>query len=447
MGVTKIWDVKTRLDRTLEYVVNPLKTESTVKTDTPNEVLDKVINYTQDSGKTQMKKYVTAINCNTTYAKEQFENVKRHFDKNDGILAYHAYQSFADYDDVTADIAHEIGVKLAEEIWGNRFQIIISTHLNTDCLHNHFLVNSVSFVDGKKYHDCRASYQKIREVSDRLCREYGLTVIENPKRGKEPIYIAQADKTGMPTRYSMTREAVDKAISKSHNMKELEMNLKGMGYKVQFSSKRKYWTVTPKGWDRAIRLYRLGENYTNEKIVERVAENSKGIIFAPFHRPSLPKKQYLLITRKERIGKIKGIRGLYLKYCYMLGYLPKYTQNPKMVHYLLKDELMKCEQYTNQVRFLGKHKIETEDELKFFIEMKHFEKDNLTAEREELRRKIRRKLPEDEIANMKKKIVEISKSLKELRDDIKMAENIGVKSVDIKEKISNIENEKEVKAR
>lgn len=447
MAVTKIWDVKNRLDKTLDYVVNPDKTEYKVKGEDSEDVLNKVISYTADGEKTQMQKYVTAINCNTTYAREQFENVKRHFSKNDGVLAYHGYQSFAEYDNVSADIAHEIGVRFAEELWGERFQIIVSTHLNTDCLHNHFILNSVSFVDGKKYHDCRASYRKMREVSDKLCREYGLTVIENPKQGNEPVYMAQAGKAGMPTRYSMARAAVDEAIGSSRNIIELEMNLKRMGYKVQFSNNRKYWTITPKGWERPIRLYRLGEEYTNDRIIERLSENSGMIKFEIFQRKAKGKRQYILITRKDRISRIGGIKGLYLRYCYMLGYLPKYTQNPKRVHYILKDELIKCEQYTKQIRLMGKYKIESESDLKQFIKVKTEEKNSIIDQRSELQKQARRKLPENEVNVIKENISELSRRLKSIKDEIKLAQAIEVKTSDIQTRMEAIEKEKEVKIR
>ena len=106
-------------------------------------------------------------------------------------------QSFADYDDITPDMAHEIGVKLAEELWGDRFQVIVATHLNTKCLHNHFVINSVSFADGKSI--MTAEYlPAYEEVSDSICRQYGLTVIEKPTgaenlctchRRKKPEYL------------------------------------------------------------------------------------------------------------------------------------------------------------------------------------------------------------------------------------------------------------------
>ncbi len=97
-------------------------------------------------------------------------------------------------------------VKLAEKMWGDRFQVIVATHLNTECLHNHFVVNSVSFADGKHYHDNKANLRLLRHHSDELCREYALSVIEHPSGRKKPYALYQAEKQGRPTRDNVARQ-------------------------------------------------------------------------------------------------------------------------------------------------------------------------------------------------------------------------------------------------
>ena len=121
MGTTKIWKVKTNLTRAIDYVMDSRKTALKGAGEESGSDIENVIGYALDGEKTFSGRYVTALNCNATYAKEQFETIKKRFGKEDGILAFHAYQSFADYDDITPDMAHEIGVKLAEELWGDRF--------------------------------------------------------------------------------------------------------------------------------------------------------------------------------------------------------------------------------------------------------------------------------------------------------------------------------------
>ena len=131
-------------------------------------------------------------------------------------------------------------------MWGDRFQVIVATHLNTDCLHNHFVVNSVSFADGMHYHDNKANLRLLRQRSDELCREYALSVIEHPSGKKKPYALYQAEKQGRPTRDNVARQAVDEAISKSFTLKDFDRQLAEMGYRINFDPNRKYWTIIGK---------------------------------------------------------------------------------------------------------------------------------------------------------------------------------------------------------
>ena len=424
MAVTKIWDVKSRLDHVIDYVTDP----------------DKTYNAGYDDG--EQKYFITAMNCNATCAKRQFQNVKKQFSKTSGIIAYHGYQSFAP-GEVSAQEAHRIGVELAEQLWAGRFQVIVSTHVNTDCIHNHLLFNPVSFKDGKKYHDCREAYRKMRETSDRICREHGLSMIEDPESRKDPSNLHRMDKAGMPPRYNVTRQAVDEAIAKSSNLHELAMNLKSLDYTARFQANRKYWTVIPKGWEKPIRLARLGEEYTNERILARLSEERQAIRMEPFQRKSIRPRQYLLMTRKDRLRKVGGLRGLYLRYCYELGYLPKYRKRWSRVHYLLKDDLLRCEQYSKQARLLGTYHIETREDLASFISDKNAEYEKLFAKRDELRKIARRVMPEESRAEIKKEITELTEKLKALREEIKLSEDIRERSDTLKENIEKIDKEQE----
>lgn len=424
MAVTKIWDVKSRLDHVIDYVTDPEKT------------------YNAEYENGEQKYFVTAMNCNATCAKRQFQNVKKQFSKTGGIIAYHGYQSFAP-GEVSAKQAHRIGVELAEKLWSDRFQVIVSTHVNTDCIHNHLLFNSVSFRDGKKYHDCREAYRKMREASDGICREHGLSIIENPQNRKDPSNLHRMDRAGMPTRYNVTRQAVDEAIAKSSNLHELVMNLKTSGYTARFQANRKYWTVIPKGWKKPIRLARLGEEYTNERILARLLEERPAIRMEPFQKKSVRPRQYLLITRKDKIRKVGGLRGMYLRYCYELGYLPKYRKRWNRVHYLLKDDLLRCEQYSRQARLLGTYQIETREDLDDFLSEKHAEYEKLFAKRDELRKIARRVMPDESRAGIKKEITEITGKLKTLREEIKLSEGIWERSDAIKEKLETMDKEQE----
>ena len=446
MAVTKIWDVKGRLDNPINYVMNPDKITNPEYEKAFLQALGDVIEYAANEDKTERHYFVSGINCNTTYARRQFQTTKNAYDKNGGIVAYHGYQSFAE-GEVTPEEAHQIGLELAEELWGERFQVIVATHVNTKCLHNHFVINSVSWTDGKRFRDNRATYKIMRETSDRICREHNLSVVENPHRTKDPTNLHRAELVGMPTRYNVARAAIDEAISKSCNMREFEVYLKQLGYVTQFNPNRKYWTVIPKGWEKPIRLARLGEEYTNERIVERVLSNPTSVRMGNFQPKSKGGKQYLLITRKDRINKVGGLRGLYLKYCYELGYLPRYKQNVNRVHPLLKEDLMKCEKFTKQVRLLGKHKIADREELAFFIADTGKKMDALKDEREHLRKVARRVIPEEEKVKTKLRIAEITERLKVLRDELKLATDIEERSEQLEQNLNRVEEEREKEKR
>ena len=145
MATTKIWNINVRLDNVVRYVTNSEKVS--LEGELYNQ-LHNVIDYASNSSKTENSVYVSGINCIPETALKEMIITKKQYNKTNGILAYHAYQSFSE-GEVTPEQAHEIGKRLADEMWGDRFEVVISTHLNTDCIHNHFVLNSVSFKSKK----------------------------------------------------------------------------------------------------------------------------------------------------------------------------------------------------------------------------------------------------------------------------------------------------------
>ena len=260
MAVCEIWDVKGRLDHPIDYAENPEKTANPKYTEADLQALVDVMEYATNKDKTEKRFFVTGVNCDTATARDEMMIAKAEWNDESEIVCYHGFQSFK-HGEVTPEVAHEVGVKLAEKMWGDRFQVIVATHLNTECLHNHFVVNSVSFLDGKHYHDNKANLRLLRQRSDELCREYALSVIEHPSGKKKPYALYQAEKNGMPTRDNVALQAVDEAISKSFTLKDFDRQMAEMGYRVSFDPNRKYWTIIGKGWERPKRLYKLGEDY------------------------------------------------------------------------------------------------------------------------------------------------------------------------------------------
>ena len=150
MATTKIWKVDTHLRRVIEYAENAEKTSNPQWSKSDYQTMRDVMDYAMDDFKTEEQFFVTGLNCEAGFARDQMMITKRRYKKTGGILAWHGYQSFVQ-GEVNAATAHEIGVKLASELWPD-FEVIVATHLNTKCYHNHFVLNSVSFIDGCKYH-------------------------------------------------------------------------------------------------------------------------------------------------------------------------------------------------------------------------------------------------------------------------------------------------------
>ena len=198
MAVCEIWDVRGRLDHPIDYAENPEKTANPKYTEADLQAMVDVMEYATNKDKTEQRFFVTGVNCDPTTARDEMMISKAQWNDTSEIVCYHGFQSFKS-GEVTPEQAHEVGVRLAERMWGDRFQVIVATHLNTECLHNHFVVNSVSFADGKHYHDNKANLRLLRQHSDELCREYALSVIEHPSGKKKPYALYQAEKQCLPT--------------------------------------------------------------------------------------------------------------------------------------------------------------------------------------------------------------------------------------------------------
>lgn len=446
MAVSRLWSVTARLGQVIDYATNPEKTTKSKSkySDADYQALKDVLAYAKDEEKTEREFFCQGINCNVATARDQFITVKEKYGKSEGIQAYHGYLSFKEQD-ITPELAQKVGMEFAQRVWGKRFQIVVTTHLNTKHLHCHFVINSVSFVDGKKLHGEEKAWFKFRLIADEICQKYGLYYNPNPNRSKVSSYYYNLEQAGMPTPHNNLREVIDYAISCSHSLKDFDYLLTKLGYEHCLSESRKYWTIKPKGRDKSVRMKTLGEDYTNERIAERIRENVLGLNIQPFQKASSKPRQYLLVTREDRIKKVGGLYGLYLHYCYRLGYLPNYKkQNPVRLHYLLRDDLMKLDELTAQTTLLGKHHIGDTEQLFSYQQSVEDKIKSLTADRTHLRNEIRRvDITDERLSAAKLEIAEISDKLKTLRKEVKLCKGIAERSGEIKSRLEQALAEEE----
>lgn len=444
MAVTAIWDIKGRVDKVISYATNPQKTDaSALQYAADFHAIEQVVEYSADEMKTEKCCYVSGINCDPDQAAHQFVRSKKHWGKEGGIVAFHGYQSFR-AGEVDADTAHHIGVELAKELWGDRFEVVVATHLNTGHYHNHFVLNSVSFCDGYKYNDCRESYQKMRDVSDRLCKEHQLSVIKNPG-GKGMSYAEwSAKENGKPTYRDIVKADIDRAILASTTMRDFYRVMEEMGYTFNRYKKNgqplAHATAIPPGAKRGVRLDGLGEEYTFDGITQRILRNMrKRIPFPEAENRRIGKYRYRGNFKKAR--KATGLRALYLYYCYRLKIIVKYPASVKRVPVSLREDITKLDRRIEETRFLGKYRIETAEELAQRKQYADNQIEVLTDQRKDLKnalKRVTRKGDAAEVDATKAQISALTDELKKLRREVKLCDSIAERSGLVKEGLDAI---------
>ena len=265
MAYTKIKPVKHHLQRCLDYTSNPKKTEKFSADD-----LNRLLSYTQNQNKTEHQLYVTGFRCNPATAYRRMYRTKKRWnqpmDEGD-ILAYHIIQSFSP-GEATPDQVHKIGCEFARRFLADRFECTVSTHLDKGHLHNHIVVNSVSYADGKMFrNNFDTYYHGIRQVSDELCRENRLSVIETDGKGKSYDEWLSGQ-TGKPTIRGMVRKDVEQAIAAADSFNGFILELQNMGYTVKYGPRVEHMAVLHKDAQRNIRIDRLDPRFSETALRE-----------------------------------------------------------------------------------------------------------------------------------------------------------------------------------
>lgn len=414
MATTKIWKIKNRFDNVIDYVSN--------------------------KDKTYNKKYVSGINCLPETAFKEMSIVKKQYNKTSGILGFHAYQSFKGCE-VTSDEAHEIGLRLAEELWGDRFQVIVTTHTNTKNVHNHFFINSVSFVDGKKYYDNKVNYAIMRRTSDDLCKEYELQTLE-----EKSFYKNISNRYARSSKYlDEIRADIDYAISQASIYNDFTKILTKMGYELNHEHNK--MSIRKPPYKRYTRVERtFGEEYSRESILFKIKHSVALKVPFPEYHTLTGKFKRTSKTSIRNKPKAKGLRALYYYYCYLLKVFPKQKYPPKYSK-AMKEAIKKMDDYSNSARFLAKYNITTLTEIKEYKSSAIKDIVELKGLRENLWRKHKRIKTSEEGQLICSEIQKLATKIDEINKDIKLCDFIENNTLKMKNNIREISKEENNKVK
>ena len=410
MAYTSIIPVR-RLDRAVKYVRDKSKTAKPTS-------LEEAVDYALNRDKTESDCFETGLSCVCESAFEDMRDTVQRWHKTDGVQGYHLVQSFAE-GEVTPELAHQIGVELADQLLGGRYQAVVTTHLNTRHVHNHIVWCAVALDNGRKYHsNAKSYYTEVRAKSDALCCQYGLSVIETPEseRGKRQYAKWKAEANGQPTWRTAIRMDVDEAITMALTWRQFLALLEQKGYEVRMG--RKYPTLRPPGKDRFVRFKTLGKSYTPEAIRRRILYPKR-----PFTPPTVWHGRLHGTHRKAR--KLTGLRALYYRYLYELGALPRKPQRPS---YTVRQDIRNLDKRIRQMEFLSRHGIDTLAQLDAYRQEQEKAVGDLLAER----RRLHRTEQSDEV---KTRLEQIKQALKPLRRDIRLCRKIAEQSVQMRERL------------
>ena len=273
MAVTKIKAIRGTLSKAIAYILNPEKTDE--------------------------KLLVSSYGCASETAAREFEWTRKIAEQKGmnpvRIIARHVIQSF-EIGEVTPELAHEIGKQFADEILGGKYEYVLTTHIDKDHVHNHLIFNAVDFVDYHAYKSYKRIYYDMREVSDRLCKENGLSVIP-PSQNKGMGYKEYTEAKRGTSWKQKLKQTIDRLVITAKDYDDFLRLMQEAGYEIKTG---KYISFRAEGQERFTRSKTIGENYTEERIKERIAGRTP----RRSRRQTAPKGISLIGDIQERIRLI-----------------------------------------------------------------------------------------------------------------------------------------------
>ena len=261
--------------------------------------MSKAIAYILNPEKTDEKLLVSSYGCASETAAREFEWTRRIAEQKGmnpvRIIARHVIQSF-EIGEVTPELAHEIGKQFADEILGGKYEYVLTTHIDKDHVHNHLIFNAVDFVDYHAYKSYKRIYYDMREVSDRLCKENGLSVIP-PSQNKGMGYKEYTEAKRGTSWKQKLKQTIDRLVITAKDYDDFLRLMQEAGYEIKTG---KYISFRAEGQERFTRSKTIGENYTEERIQERIAGRTP----RRSQRQTVPKGISLIGDIQERIRLI-----------------------------------------------------------------------------------------------------------------------------------------------
>lgn len=486
MATTKLWAIKggrgstgVVIKNVIDYIENPEKTEkdryvSRVTNIEVEATISNVINYSMQQKKTEEERFVSAVNCSVKNAIQEMMTTKSQWKSSGNRLIWHGYQSFAP-GEVTPEQAHEIGVKLARELYGERFEVVIATHLDRMHIHNHFVINAVSFVDGKKL-DWDTYYPQMKQISDRLCRESNLSVVQaDQNSGHYHRGAVRAEKEGRATLENIMIEDVDACILKATDLNNFFELMVSKGYRI--NTDRSYLRIYPPGRSKCIRLdrrmrdkYNQGEAYTLEGIEARIMANqqmkqpvSESLLSSFMESEmqinnddnkdtivseddyTIPEEQDDYYTNRgiKKGVTVSGVSAYFIRYMTAMGVYPvKNTNSIANSHYYFREDILKLDKYINETKLLIDNNIDTREDLTRFKGEQLKELQGLKNKRGKLQNQIRRCSDPEKKEALKTELAKMNKEIKAQKKVVFYCYDIEENQKEMKRKVTLVENDR-----
>lgn len=382
-----------------------------IKIKTIKSNLQAVINYGKNGEKTEHGILVSSINCNVDIAYEEMALTKKFFHKENKTLGYHIIQSFKGYE-VPPEKANKIGKELSEELWGDKYQIVVCTHTNKQNIHNHIILNSVSFVDGSKYHNSNAEIAFMKETSDRLCLNYGLSIVNTPRAETEKKYRQKRMDNFNRSDEKMKKiiNDIDDAIKCSKKYSDFKLILKAKGYE-NIKDTGKYFSFKSPYYARNIRLDRIyGDEYSVEMIKYKIYYITKDQIPVANLKNKYYKKRFTGKKLNKFLINTSSFYRLYVHYLYAFKILPSKVDKQELTPEYYKQK-RKNTMIFEKLNFLARNnfgKIADVKEYKVNIEKTL---PNFKDQREILWKKYNKSINENNKSSILKEIKQLSEKI------------------------------------